>query len=186
MESEVATTAASAVGPWRVRATSPSATEAFADVVSTHHRGLVRFAYLLCGDGTEAEDVVADAFAKVWPHWRRGRVDDLLPYVKRAIVNGAYGRGRHLQVVRRDEARHRAADADHGGEFEEGVGDRGTLWPLLARLPRQQRVIVVLRVVEDLSEERTAELVGVPPGTVKSRLSRGLAALRTMMEAHDA
>ena len=56
------------------------------------------------------------------------------------------------------------------------------LWSALARLPRQQRVVLVLRVVEDLSEEETASILGIPTGTVKSRLSLALDALRSSME----
>jgi RNA polymerase sigma factor (sigma-70 family) len=56
------------------------------------------------------------------------------------------------------------------------------LWSALARLPAPQRVVVVLRIVEDLSEEQTAAMLDVPVGTVKSRLSRSLILLRTILE----
>ena len=56
------------------------------------------------------------------------------------------------------------------------------MWAALARLSPQQRVVVVLRIVEDLSEEQTATLLGIPAGTVKSRLSRALAVLRATLE----
>jgi len=66
--------------------------------------------------------------------------------------------------------------------FEDRVDVRDQLWSALARLPRQQRVVLVLRVVEDLSEDATAAILGIPSGTVKSRLSRALDALRSTME----
>ena len=55
----------------------------------------------------------------------------------------------------------------------------------LATLPYDQRVVAVLRVVEDLSEQQVADMVGIPVGTVKSRLSRGLATLRTAVGSTD-
>jgi RNA polymerase sigma-70 factor (sigma-E family) len=161
----------------------PSLQGAFTDAVEQHTRDLARFAYLICGDRDQAEEVVAEAFAKTWPRWRRGRVDDLLPYVRRAIVNEINGRGRRRRLQRREEERRHAARPD--GRFEHHVDERHALWPLVIRLPLQQRAVIVLRIVDDLSEEQTAALLGVPPGTVKSRLSRGLANLRSMMEDRD-
>jgi RNA polymerase sigma-70 factor (sigma-E family) len=164
----------------RVVRDAPTLDGAFADVVDQHGRDLARFAYLICGNQAQAEDAVAEAFTKAWPRWRRGKIDALLPYVKRSIVHEIYGRSRRRKLERREEQLHRAAGPD--GRFEHDVDDRNTLWPLVARLPVQQRAVIVLRIVEDLSEEQTAELIGVAVGTVKSRLSRALANLRSMME----
>src|SRR5215475_11077886 len=70
--------------------------DAFSAAVADHHRELARFAYRLCGDRTVAEDIVAEAYARVWPHWRRGRVEVLLPYLMRTVANQAYARHRRL------------------------------------------------------------------------------------------
>jgi RNA polymerase sigma-70 factor (sigma-E family) len=158
--------------------------QVFAQAVADHHRHLARFAYRLCGDSAQAEDAVAEAYARVWPRWSRGRVDDLLPYLRRAVLNEVYGRGRRRQVERRHAGR--ATERQRSGQFEAYVGERDALAVALDRLPRQQRVVVVLRIVEDLSEEDTAAMLGVPAGTVKSRLHRALGALRTMLEGDDA
>jgi len=61
----------------------------------------------------------------------------------------------------------------------EGVGLRDGLWHELAALPPRQRAAIVLRYYEDLSESRTAELMGCSVGTVKSQVSAGLTRLRT-------
>lgn len=177
------TTAASA-GSGRarfLRRNSPA--QAFAEVVGRHADELARFAYVVCGDRALAEDVVAEALTQAWPRWRRGQIDDLLPYVRRSVVNEVYSRGRRRRLERREEELHRPPGPD--GRFEEAVGHQQALWPLVARLPLQQRVVLVLRVVEDMSEAETAGLLGVPAGTVKSRLSRALTALRTMVEESD-
>ena len=57
--------------------------------------------------------------------------------------------------------------------------DRDELWSALQRLSPRQRAAIVLRFYEDLSEERTAEVLRCPRGTVKSLVSRGLETLRT-------
>lgn len=49
-----------------------------------HLESLLRFAWLLCGDRHQAEDVVAEAVAKVFPQWRRGQVYDPSAYLRRA------------------------------------------------------------------------------------------------------
>ncbi len=177
-------TTAASVGSGRgrfLRRTSPA--EAFAEVASRHTDELARFAYVVCGDRALAEDVVAEALTKAWPRWRRGQIDDLLPYVRRSVVNEIYSRSRRRRLERREAELHRAPGPD--GTFEDAVGHQQALWPLVARLPLQQRVVLVLRIVEDMSEAETADLLDVPPGTVKSRLSRALTALRTMVEESD-
>jgi RNA polymerase sigma factor (sigma-70 family) len=85
--------------------------------------------------------------------------------------------------VRREAERPPPPPVD--GQFESRVADRAALWEALATLPYDQRVVVVLRVVEDLSEQQVADMVGIPVGTVKSRLSRGLATLRTAVRSID-
>lgn len=169
------------VRPRRPRAEAASAHDGtFSDVVREHHRDLARFAYLVCGDSSHAEDVVAEVFTRAWPRWRRGQIDSLLPYLRRSIVHEVMSRGRRRKLERREEERRRAAVRD--GRFEDEVSSRSHLWPLVARLPISQRVVLVLRIVEDLSEEQSAQLLGVPVGTVKSRLSRALANLRSLLE----
>jgi RNA polymerase sigma-70 factor (sigma-E family) len=157
--------------------------DAFTDAVAHHHRELARFAYRLCGDRTVAEDVVAEAYARVWPHWRRGRVEVLLPYLMRTVANEAYARHRRrkleLAIVPPPPPPSAVAAA---GSFEDRIEDHDELWSALDHLPPQQRVVVVLRIVEDLSEEETAAMLDIPRGTVKSRLSRGLDALRASVE----
>jgi len=158
--------------------------DAFANAVTTYHQALARFAYTLCGDVAQAEDVVAEAYARVWRRWRRGPVENLFGYLRRTVANEVYGRHRRRLLEWREAQRPPERPAD--GQFEAGVDDRDALWAALDRLSPRLRVVVVLRVVEDLSEEQTATMLDVPAGTVKSRLSRGLALLRAEVEAAEA
>jgi RNA polymerase sigma-70 factor (sigma-E family) len=164
----------------RRRAEAGRGGDAFSAAVADHHRELARFAYRLCGDSGLAEDIVAEAYARVWPHWRRGRVEALLPYLMRTVANEVYERHRRR---RRELSRQPLADVGAAaGGFEQRIDEHDSLWAALGRLPLQQRVVLVLRVVEDQSEEQTATVLGIPRGTVKSRLSRALAELRSIME----
>lgn len=168
----------------RLRRQARLSDDAFALAVDGHHDALRRFAFALCGNLTQAEDAVAEAYAKVWPRWRRGRVTDLLPYLRRTVANEVYSRHRRNVVAKREE--HRQVQRDHDNAFETQIDDHDVLWTALTGLPLQQRVVVVLRVVEDLAEEQVADMLGLPVGTIKSRLSRGLATLRRKLEATHA
>ncbi len=149
-----------------------------AEAIEVHHRRLTGLAYVLCGDRDQAEDIVADAYARVWPKVRDERVDDLMPYLRRAVVNQVQGRRRRRRLEQREADRRRGDRAQVSGDFERGVDDHLGLVDALLGLPVDQRVVIVLRHVEDLSERDTAEVLGISPGTVKSRSARGLAALR--------
>jgi RNA polymerase sigma-70 factor (sigma-E family) len=150
----------------------------FSDAVVAHHRELARFAFRLCGDRSLAEDIVAEAYARVWPRWRTGRVEVLLPYLMRTVANEAYARHRRRRLERGTEPPAPPVE----GSFERRVDEHDELWAALDRLPPRQRVVLVLRVVEDLSEDETAAMLGIPRGTVKSRLSRALDTLRAIVE----
>jgi RNA polymerase sigma-70 factor (sigma-E family) len=155
--------------------------DAFTQAITDHHEELARFAFRLCGDRFLVEDVVAEAYARVLPRWRRGGIDNPVAYLMRAVANEVYRR--HRRRVRERE-KEPPPLRDGTAPFEEQVDVRDALWAALGRLPIKQRVVVVLRVVEDMSEEQTASVLGVPAGTVKSRLSRALDTLRSTLEDH--
>ena len=83
-------------------ATTETMSNGFTAAVEHLHRPLARFAYLICGDADRAEDLVADAYARVWPRWRAGRVDDLGAYLRRTIVNRSHHHWRRGWWVPRD------------------------------------------------------------------------------------
>lgn len=155
---------------------------AFADIVAAEHDRALRLAYLLAGDRESAEDAVAEAFARTYEKWRAGKVDDVGPYVRRAVHNQVKNQRRAIARRRGHEARRRGDD--RGPASATGrVAARDALLELLDRLPQRQRAAIVLRYYEDCSEAETAEALGCRPGTVKSLTSRGMEALRQHAEA---
>ena len=150
--------------------------------IEAHHRRLTGLAYVMCGNRELAEDLVAEAYARVWPKVRDREVDALLPYLRRAVVNQVQGSRRRRRLERREIERRRGEPSGSADRFEGEVDDQLSLLPALLRLPIDQRAVIVLRHVEDLSESETAAALGVPEGTVKSRLARGLASFRELLE----
>lgn len=136
---------------------------------------LVRAAVLLGCSPADAEDLAQTALVKTWAHWRKvSRAAEPDAYVYRLMVN----------TLRTD--RRRKWHGEHPTEVlpDHVVDDRtadvalrGAVTAALGRLPLEQRQVLVLRYVADLTERATADVLGVAVGTVKSRASRALAAL---------
>ncbi len=160
--------------------------EEFADHYRAEASACLGLAYVLCGNRSLAEEVVADAFARSWPAFRAGRIDDVRPYLRRTVVNTLNGRFRRRVLERRHAARIGAEPepVETGGADQ--VNDQAWLWPALLELPPTQRAVLVLRFLEDRSEQQTADLLGIRVGTVKSRSARGLARLQDLLgDAND-
>jgi RNA polymerase sigma-70 factor (sigma-E family) len=151
----------------------------FAAVFVEHRARALRLARLLTDSDADAEDLVADAFARLYPKWRAGKVDDAGGYVRVAIVNGARSRWRRRAVARnRMPALTGVSSAGVSEDQVAALVDRDRVRGALIALPVQMRAVVALRVLDDLSERETAEVLGVSVGTVKTQLSRAMARLR--------
>jgi RNA polymerase sigma-70 factor (sigma-E family) len=145
---------------------------AFEEYVAARFPALRRLAYLLTGDWTEAEDLVQEALVRCERRWHGIAADDPHAYVRRAVVNGAanWRRRRRTDLP--------LTEAELTGDHAASTDSRLVLLDALRRLPLDQRQVLVLRFFEQLSEAETAHALGIAPGTVKSRTSRGLDALR--------
>jgi RNA polymerase sigma-70 factor (sigma-E family) len=141
-----------------------------------HAAEALRLGYLLTGDRTLSEDLVQDAFVRVLGrfHDLRNR-DAFWWYLRRTIVNLSTSHFRRRGVERAWLARQRQDDA---AEAPDDLAERDRLRTALMTLRPEQRAAIVLRFYEDLSEADTAEALGMPLGTVKSTVSRGLERLR--------
>jgi len=151
--------------------------EGFAQFVMTRERALQRTAVLLTGDWALAEDLVQTALAKTWPRWERVSArDDPEFYVRRVMVNtwATWWRRRW----RGEQASAAVPEGPARDDVAAEVAVRMAVRDALGSLTRRQRAVLVLRVVDDLSEAQVASLLGCPPGTVKSAMSRALAKLR--------
>ncbi len=143
--------------------------------VAARGPSLLRLAYVLTGNAADAEDVVQDALSRALPRWSRiSTVDDPDAYVRRIVVNAHVSRWRKL---RRREV---PVEVVHDRPAPAGVGaeERDRLWRACRALPTDQRTAVVLRFYEDLDYAEIAALTGVREGSVRSRVSRGIAAMR--------
>lgn len=146
---------------------TPEAGLTFEAFYTARYAWAVRLAYGLTGDAGVAEQLVQDSFVRVANAY--GRVENPVAYLRATVVNATRSHGRRLGVERRHATV--AIDPstpDHLVEFVD----------VLNALPSRQRTAVVLRYLEGLDDEQIAELLHCRLGTVRSLVSRGLAALR--------
>ena len=151
--------------------------------VTARGPALLRLAYTLTGSRTDAEDVVQDALARALPRWDRiARFEHPEAYVRRMVVNAHTSRWRRWRRRETPHAEVVLPGVVDGPDTAMPVDEVRAVWAACAALPIDQRVAVVLRYYEQLEYGEIAALTGVAEGTVRSRVSRGLAALRTSME----
>ena len=133
---------------------------------------------LSVGDKDTAQDLVAEAFARAWASWRTvGRHPAPAAWVVRTALNANVSRWRRRR--REVPIPDAAAIADRASpDCPAGPVDPRIMAALL-RLPARQRQVVALRLFLDLDTGRTAETLGIAPGTVQAHLGRAIAALRT-------
>ena len=145
----------------------------FTEFYAARVRRLRRIAYLVVRDWHAAEDVTQRALVKVYRAWPRIQPAGLEAYARRAVVNESLTHvGRRRDVVV-DEV------PDRAGPDEPAPGL--DLDAALAALPSQQRAVVALRFVDDLSVSETAEVLQIAEGTVKSHTSKAMATLRRLV-----
>jgi RNA polymerase sigma-70 factor (sigma-E family) len=153
--------------------------EEFTEFVIRSSHALLRVAYALTGDPHAAEDLVQQALAKAFVHWRRIH-GDAEPYVKKIIYNDSVTRWRR----RSSRAETTMAAPPDLTSVPDGTNDtnaRLMLRQALLALPPRQRAVLVLRYLEDRSVEETADVLGCRPGTVASQAARALAKLRDLI-----
>jgi RNA polymerase sigma-70 factor (ECF subfamily) len=148
--------------------------------IETHIPRLRRYARALTGDGVRADDLVQDTLERAWSKfalWRRG--SDLRAWLfsimHNVFVNQLDARGR-----RPEEALPDAFDIPVAPAQEHALEIRD-LCAALAQLSPEYREVLLLVGLEELQYEEVAKVLGVPLGTVMSRLSRGRERLRNIM-----
>jgi RNA polymerase sigma-70 factor (ECF subfamily) len=166
---------------------------AFETLMRQHNGRLFRVARAILKDDAEAEDVLQDAYLDAYRHLSEFRGDSQVgTWLVRIVANRALMRLRKHKrdrvVVSISEASPgTAADvdmdlADHRAESPNAATLRAEVRRILERrideLPVAFRTVFVLREVEDLTVDETAESLGIPPATVRSRLFRARALLR--------
>jgi len=159
-----------------------------ADLFRAESAHAVNLAYLLTGERQLAEDLAQEAFIRVAGRLREVDPDAFPAYLRRTVVNLVRSHYRHAGVRRRHAERIRI-EAEQRRAATEAASVAGhiddQLWAALEALPARQREAIVCRFYLDMSEQQTADTLGVQVGTVKSATSRGLQTLRAALNREE-
>jgi RNA polymerase sigma-70 factor (ECF subfamily) len=161
---------------------------AYEEIVHRYQQVAFRTAYLITGSAADAEDAAQEGFVKAHralATFRPGA--EPRPWLLRIVANEARNRvrsaGRRQAMELRVAGSYRPGDAAPSPEAAAvAAEDRQRLLSLVNELGEEDRLVIGSRYFLELSGEETAAALGIPEGTVKSRLSRALGRLRARVE----
>jgi len=154
---------------------------AFVRLAEEHLDASYRLAHAILGSRAEAEDATQDALIQAWRHWAQLRDQARFAnWFDRILVNTCRNRLRHAKKVQTQDLSPELAIA--GRDPIGHADDRDQIRNGLAMLSPDHRVVVALRYYLDLPVEAIADQLGIPVGTVHSRLHYALQRLRVALE----
>jgi len=166
---------------------SRQAVARFEDWADRHLESLYRLAYRLLGNGHDAEDVVQETFRSAWASrqffdGRRSERAWLTTILRRRVADHYRKRSRGEAPL--GEAVHAITAAPQADPFADELST--AVQQAVDRLPQELRETLLLVVVGELTHQEAADMLGVPLGTVLSRVSRGRSRLRQFLASSDA
>ena len=169
--------------------------EAFRHLWETHHAAAMAVALRLCHQRALAEEITQGAFLLAWcglPRFQKG--SPFRPWLMRILFRHALDvmekQRTYLRPVSLDDAIE--PDVPFGrdihmrqADLQEQVAQREEVQQALAQLSAEQRQVIALRYGADLTEADIAQVLGMPVGTVKSRLNRARERLRELLKEEE-
>jgi len=171
---------------------------AWAELVRTHHRRVYGLCYRFTGNPTDAEDLTQDVFLKVYSNLAsfdttRGSLQVWITTLTRNLLVDNFRRTRNLRATgslddgweTSDELKPIERLTAHGPSPHESAAQKELakmVQDALARVSVELREAVILRDLQDMDYKEIAQVLGIPEGTVKSRISRGRAELARLLE----
>ena len=161
---------------------------AFEEIVQRYQQVAFRTAYVITGSAADAEDAAQEGFVKAYRALGRFRAGaEWRPWLLRIVANEARNRvrssGRRHRLELRLTEGFRPGDAAPSPEaVAVALDERKRLLAMVNALSDEDREVIASRYFLELNGEETAAALGIPEGTVKSRLSRALARLRARVE----
>jgi RNA polymerase sigma-70 factor, ECF subfamily len=152
----------------------------FERMVREHHRDLRAFAYRLVGDESGADEALQEAYLKAFRAYRRGSHRLTERWLARIVYTSA------IDLLRERRRRPPIENAGDGSEYAVAADDDAVVASLRVRsalkeLPEQDRALILLVDVHDFDYKSASTIIGVPIGTIASRLHAARKRLRTLL-----
>jgi RNA polymerase sigma factor (sigma-70 family) len=161
---------------------APAAPSSFEELFLDVHDRLFRALYFITGSSQEAEELMQDAFLKLWERWdHRDAIEDPVAYLFRVSLNGVRMRARRARMAAR-----RVLPAARARDPFDDVEVREDLRRMLRTLTPRQRTAIVLTEIFGYSSEQAARIMRIRPATVRVLASQGRATLRERSGGADA
>lgn len=146
----------------------------FEELFLSVHDRLYRALYFITGSSADAEELMQDAFLKLWERWDRvDAIDDPVAYLFRVALNGVRMRARRAQVVAR-----RLVPVVGARDPFDDIDLHEDVRRMLRGISPRQRTAIVLTEILGYSSEQAAQIMGIKPTTVRVLASQGRAALK--------
>lgn len=165
----------------------------FEQLVAPHLERLYKYAYRLCGQRDDAEDLVQDLLLKLYPRLDEMKeIDKLGPWMARVLYRMYIDNVRRqqrspIELMDDEESgydTHASAQPGPLEHIDTGI-TQGFLVDALEKLGEEHRILIMLHDVEGHNLQEIHDITGLPVGTIKSRLSRARAKLREMIRKRD-
>lgn len=158
--------------------------DAFASLVTAATARLYALACLILRDPARAEDATQEAFVRAWREVPRLRdADRFDAWLRRLVVNACYDEAR--RVSRRAEVSLFSVGERSVIDTSAAMAQTDRVERAFRQLPLDQRTVLVLQHYEGLSHTEIAGTLGIPVGTVKSRVRYGVSSMRAALDADD-
>ncbi|HVR88063.1 MAG TPA: sigma-70 family RNA polymerase sigma factor [Candidatus Limnocylindria bacterium] len=171
-----------------VHAARAGDTSAFDDLFYRYRDGIYRLSFAITKDGSAAEEIVVDTFARAYRALERLEpADSLRPWLYRVAINLSYNRQPRKGVSFSsldDGAQDLATESESPGDAAERAERQRVVLSCIDSLGAKHKVVVVLHYLNGLTLAEIALIVDAPVGTVKSRLHYALQRLRVQLSAH--
>lgn len=158
---------------------------AFGELVRLHHSGVINVVYRMCGDANLAEDAAQEAFIRAWQHLPNYKPrSPFRNWVYRIATNAALDTLRRERETEDVDEMPLATPEDGPEALVEKVERGERVRQAVLALPPASRAVLVLREYEGLSYQEIAETLGIPIGTVMSRLNYARGQLRKSLSSY--
>ena len=166
-----------------IRAVKDGDHEAFEDLMIATERRVAQLAWRILGDAEDVKDAVQETFIRVFRHLDQYREDgEFLAWLYRIAVNVCRDCERKRRWRRLFSPIEDAAPIAANERFDQALAARDQLTRAIERLPRKERLAIILRDVQELSTGEVAAILGLKETSLKVSISKARAKLRRFME----